>query len=49
MWIVNIMVGVRCMEKDAVAFSCSSGFPFRALLDMAMLTFPSCLLLTLSG
>ena len=43
------MVAVGCMEVNAIAFSCTFGFPFFPLRDMAKLTLLSCLLLTQSG
>ena len=47
--IAGIMVSVGCMEVNDIYRSCSSGETFRAIPDVAMLTFPSCLLLTLPG
>jgi hypothetical protein len=47
--VAYIMVAVGCMEVNAIAFSCSFGFPFFPLRDMAKLTTFSCLLLTLPG
>ena len=48
-WVAYIMIAVGCMEVNAIAFSCSFGFPFFPLRDMAKLTPFSCLLLTLPG
>lgn len=48
-WIINIMVTMRGMEKHAIAFSGAFGFPFPSVPDMTSLASPVCLLLTLSG
>ena len=48
-WIAKIMVGVGCMQKNDIAFSCALGFAPFPLRDMAKLAFPSCSFLTLSG
>src|SRR5438132_1553308 len=48
-WIADIMVTMGCMQVDDIAFSCTFGFPFFPLGDMAKLTLLSCSFLTLSG
>jgi len=48
-WIADIMVAVGGVQVNAIAFSCTFGFPFFPLRDMAKHTPFSCLFLTLSG
>ncbi len=47
--VANIMVAVGCMKIYRIAFSCSSGFAFSTVFDVAKLTPLSCFLLALPG
>lgn len=44
--IAGIMVAVRSVQVDGIRLSCSSGYPFRAVPDMANLALPACIFLT---
>ena len=48
-WIADIMKLMCCVQKHGIHRSCSSGYPFSTVRDVAKLACPICLFFTLPG